>query len=127
MAPCRPPCSGTGVRLLINRTLAFLYFVSPSQVNFLVPSTLTPGPVDIELSVDGRYGEAVRVQLAEFSPALFPLDPETVLATRADGSVITYERPAGPGEVIILYATGLGRDPSPDSGGSDSDGNRMVG
>lgn len=99
---------GTGVRLLINRTLAFLYFVSPSQVNFLVPSTLTPGPVDIELSVDGRYGEAVRVQLAEFSPALFPLDPETALATRADGSVITYERPASPGEVIILYATGLG-------------------
>jgi uncharacterized protein (TIGR03437 family) len=99
---------GTGVRLLINRTLAFLYFVSPSQVNFLVPSTLAPGPVDIELSLDGRYGEAVRVQLAEFSPALFPLDPETVLATRIDGSAITYERPARPGEVIILYATGLG-------------------
>ncbi len=88
--------------------LAFLYFVSPSQVNFLVPSTLTPGPVDIELSLDGRYGEAVRVQLAEFSPALFPLDPETVLATRADGSVISYDKPARPGEIVILYATGLG-------------------
>jgi uncharacterized protein (TIGR03437 family) len=99
---------GTGVRLLINRSLAFLYFVSPSQVNFLVPSTLTPGPVDIELSLDGRYGEAVRVQLAEFSPALFPLDPETVLATRADGSVISYDKPARPGEIVILYATGLG-------------------
>jgi uncharacterized protein (TIGR03437 family) len=99
---------GTGVRLLINRSLAFLYFVSPSQVNFLVPSTLAPGPVDIELSVDGRYGEAVRVQLAEFSPAIFPLDPETALATRADGSVVSYERPAHPGEVVILYATGLG-------------------
>jgi uncharacterized protein (TIGR03437 family) len=99
---------GTGVRLLINRTLAFLYFVSPSQVNFLVPSTLTPGPVNIEFSVDGRYGEAVRVQLAEFSPAIFPLDPESALATRVDGSVITYDRPAKPGEVIILYGTGLG-------------------
>ena len=50
----------------------------------------------------------VRVQLAEFSPALFPLDPETVLATRADGSVISYDKPAGPERYVILYATGLG-------------------
>ena len=66
---------GTGVRLLIKNTLAFVYFVSPTQVNFLVPSTLSPGPADIQLSVDRRFGEPVRVQLAEFSPALFLLDP----------------------------------------------------
>jgi uncharacterized protein (TIGR03437 family) len=99
---------GTGVRLLIKNTLAFVYFVSPTQVNFLVPSTLSPGPADIQLSVDGRFGEPVRIQLAEFSPALFLLDPETILATRVDGSVITSEKPARPGEVVILYATGLG-------------------
>jgi uncharacterized protein (TIGR03437 family) len=99
---------GTGVRLLIKNTVAFIYFVSPTQVNFLVPSTLTPGPADLLFSLDGRYGEAVRIQIAEFSPALFQLDPETILATRADGSVITTENPARPGDVIILYATGLG-------------------
>jgi len=99
---------GTGVRLLVNRTLAYIYFVSPTQVNFLVPSNLTAGPVEIQLSVDGRYGDAVRAELAEFSPALFLLDPETILATRLDGSVVTQEKPAHPGEVVILYATGLG-------------------
>lgn len=100
---------GTGVRLLINRNLAFLYFVSPTQVNFLVPSTLAPGPVEIQLSVDGRYGEAVRTELMEVSPALFMSDPETILATRVDGTVVTHEKPARSGEVIILYATGLGQ------------------
>ena len=99
---------GSGVRLLINRTLAYIYFVSPNQVNFLVPSTLTPGRAEIQLGVDGRYGEAVQVTLSEFSPALFQLDPETALATRVDGTVVTSEKPARPGEVVILYATGLG-------------------
>ena len=99
---------GTGVRLLIKNTVAFIYFVSPTQVNFLVPSTLTPGPADLLFSLDGRYGEAVRIQIAEFSPALFQLDPETILATRPDGSVINGEKPAKPGDVVILYATGLG-------------------
>lgn len=99
---------GTGVRLLIRNTLAFIYYVSPTQVNFLVPSTLTPGPADVLFSVDGRFGETVRIQIAGVSPALFQLDPETILATRADGSVITAEAPAQPGEIVILYATGLG-------------------
>ena len=98
---------GTGVRLLIKNTVAFIYFVSPTQVNFLVPSTLTPGPADLLFSLDGRYGEAVRIQIAEFSPALFQLDPETILATRPDGSVINSEKPAKPGDIVILYATGL--------------------
>ncbi|HYI95874.1 MAG TPA: hypothetical protein VEX68_20200 [Bryobacteraceae bacterium] len=99
---------GSGVRLLINRTLAYIYFVSPGQVNFLVPSTLTPGRVEIQLGVDGRYGEAVQVTLTEFSPALFQLDPETALATRVDGTVVSGDKPARPGDVVILYATGLG-------------------
>jgi uncharacterized protein (TIGR03437 family) len=99
---------GSGVRLLINRTLAFIYFVSPTQINFLVPSTLTPGRAEIQLGLDGRYGEAVPVMLTEFSPALFQVDPETAMATRADGSLVSQERPARAGEVVILYATGLG-------------------
>lgn len=99
---------GTGVRVLINRVPAFLYYVSPEQVNFLVPSTLTKGKAEIQLSLDGRYGEAVTIQLADFSPALFLLDPETILATHADGRVVTADAPARPGGIVILYATGLG-------------------
>jgi uncharacterized protein (TIGR03437 family) len=46
--------------------------------------------------------------LADYSPALFQLDPEFVVATRPDGSVVTRDTPARPSEIIILYATGLG-------------------
>jgi uncharacterized protein (TIGR03437 family) len=99
---------GSGVRVLINRTLAYLYYVSPTQVNFLVPSTLLPGRVEVQLGLDGRYGEAVQITLTEFSPALFQLDPETILATRTDGSLINADKPARGADVVILYATGLG-------------------
>jgi uncharacterized protein (TIGR03437 family) len=99
---------GTGVRLLIDGNLAFLYFVSPTQINFLVPSTLTPGARHIQLVLDGRAAESVRLDLAAVSPALFAADPETALATHLNGAVVTYENPAKPSEIVVLYATGLG-------------------
>jgi uncharacterized protein (TIGR03437 family) len=108
---------GARVRVLVNRVEAPLLYVSPSQVNFLVPSTLTPGTAEILLSLDSRFGSAVNVILAEAAPALFQWDPEFIVATRADGSAISHEQPAVPGEVVILYATGLGRlKPQPESG-----------
>lgn len=99
---------GTGVRLLINGQLTFLYFVSPTQINFLVPPNLLPGPKQIQLVLDGRAAESVRIDLNSVSPALFLADPETALATRLDGSVVTPQHPATPGDIVILYATGLG-------------------
>ena len=47
--------------------------------------------------------------LATASPALFQLDAQTAVAVRPDGSVITAQAPATPGEIVLLYATGLGR------------------
>lgn len=32
----------------------------------------------------------------------------TILGTHADGSLITVDSPASPGEVVVLYASGLG-------------------
>ena len=99
---------GTGVRLLVGGNLAFLYYVSPTQINFLIPPNLPPGPRQIQLVLDGRAAESVRIELASVSPALFAADPETALATHLDGSLLTAEKPATPGEIVILYATGLG-------------------
>lgn len=108
---------GAGVRVLVNRVEAPLLYVSPTQVNFLVPSTLNPGPAEIRLSLDARFGSGVTVQLREAAPAFFQWDPEFVVATRADGTAVNHLQPALPGEVVILYATGLGRlKPQPESG-----------
>jgi uncharacterized protein (TIGR03437 family) len=99
---------GSGVRLLIDGRPAFLYFVSPSQINFLVPPSLDAGPTAFQLVLDGRAAQSVVHELTPASPALFNADPETAVSTHLDASVVTADNPARPGEVIVLYATGLG-------------------
>ena len=46
--------------------------------------------------------------LTETAPSLFQSAPGTILATHADGSLITQSSPASPGEVVVIYAVGLG-------------------
>ena len=99
---------GTGTHVTIGRIAASVYYVSPTQVNLLVPSNLAPGEHTLQLTVDGRAGPAVRIKLADVSPGLFLINADTIAATRPDGSVVTRESPAAPGDVVVLYATGLG-------------------
>jgi uncharacterized protein (TIGR03437 family) len=100
---------GTGLRIAVGGLAASLYYVSPTQVNFLLPASLLPGPADITLTLDGRAGPVVRIALASAAPALFQADAVFAIATRVDGSLITKDTPAKAGDIVILYATGLGR------------------
>jgi uncharacterized protein (TIGR03437 family) len=109
----RLPTELAGVRVLIDSIPAIIYYVSPKQINLLIPSMLIPSmpgrpEPELRVAVDGRAGPAVPIELLESAPALFQLDAKTVVATRADWSVITSEAPAQPGEYVVLYATGLG-------------------
>jgi uncharacterized protein (TIGR03437 family) len=86
-----------------------LLYVSPTQINFLVPPNIPAGRTDLRLVLDARNGPIVRLELADVSPALFQADPEFVAATHADGTPVNLKSPASPGEVVVLYATGLGK------------------
>lgn len=100
---------GTGCRVMFDGIPANIYYASPTQINFLVPSNLIATRYEVLVTMNALNGPAVRMQLAETAPGLFQLDPEFTVATRPDGSVVTPDNPARPGDVIVLYATGLGR------------------
>ncbi len=100
--------SGTEVSVLVGGISAYMYYVSPDQVNVLIPSMLTAGPVIVELENRSLYGPAVEITLTATAPAMFELDAATVLATHGNGPLVTAESPAVPGEIVLLYATGLG-------------------
>ena len=93
----------------LNGFVAPLYYLSPTQINFLIPPNLLPGPTTLQLIVDGLAGPPVAITLGASAPALFQLDQQNVIATRADWSLITPAAPAQPGDVVVLYATGLGQ------------------
>ena len=100
---------GAGTYVLVNNQPAGLFYVSPTQVNFLISSGALPGPALVQVVRDGFAGRPVTIQLVGASPGLFQLDPDYAVATRPDGTVITPKNPAHGGEIVILYATGLGR------------------
>ncbi|MBK5293686.1 MAG: hypothetical protein JJE04_18660 [Acidobacteriia bacterium] len=104
---------GTGVSVFINRLPAHILFVSPTQVNLIVPATLSPGPAEFYLTLDGRAGPVIPFRLETASPALYLQAAGMAVATRADGSPISREWPARGGEWVILYATGLGETTPP--------------
>lgn len=100
---------GTGVHVFVSGIAAAIYYVSPGQINFLVPNILIAGPSDVQVTLDGVAGPLQPIQIASTSPAFFQLDAQTVIATHVDGTVLTVDQPAISGELIILYATGLGQ------------------
>lgn len=99
---------GTGLRVLINNIPASIYYVSPGQVNALVPSILLPGPASLQLVLNALAGPAVNITLTASAPGLFSADGQTAIALHGNGPLVTASAPAGPGEVVVVFATGLG-------------------
>lgn len=98
----------TPVRVLLDNQFASLYYVSPHQVNALIPPHLLPGVVTLQVVLSGRAGPAVPIKLEDSAPGLFETEDHFVVATHGNGPVVTAESPATRGEIVVLYATGLG-------------------
>lgn len=113
------PVELDGVRVTVNGRLAYPAYVSPGQINALAPDDDSEG--EVEIRVRNTFGEsaAVRATKRLLAPAFFTYRAggATYAAARAaDGTLIGPEaafpgvasRPARPGEVISLFATGCG-------------------
>ncbi len=98
----------TGVRVLIGNNPAPIYFVSPRQINLLLPPDLIPGRTDLRVTVDGLAGPLIPIVVSAAAPALYLQAENTALAAAPDGRLFTAEKPAHSGDVVVLYATGLG-------------------
>lgn len=106
-----------GVHVFVAGLPASLYYVSPQQINFLIPADLRPGVMDLFVSCDGLAGPQVQITLQAAGPGLFELAPGIVAAIHSDGSVVTKNHPAQAGETVVVYGTGFGATtPNPVSG-----------
>jgi len=96
------------VQVFFENWPAYLYYVSPTQINLLVPSNLLPGTFHFWVDRQGTNGPVVSVTLGSAAPAMFMYPAGTAIATHLDGSLCTASAPATPGEIVTLWATGLG-------------------
>ena len=96
-----------GVRVVVDGIEAALFFVSPGQINFQLPRDVFGG--DLYLVRNGELSDRLEISVSPAAPQVF-VDPNTQLPIlqHADGSLVTAENPARPGQVLIVYFTGIG-------------------
>jgi uncharacterized protein (TIGR03437 family) len=109
--------AGTVVSVSFAGTLAPIYSASnvngQQQLTIQVPCQVTPGAsVPVTVNVGGAT-VTVNVAVQPASPGIFtsPMPADNVVraaAVRPDGSYVTTTNPARIGEIVRIYATGLG-------------------
>ncbi|HLK49831.1 MAG TPA: hypothetical protein VKT49_16930 [Bryobacteraceae bacterium] len=102
------PTTLADVRLYVANYVAPLFYVGPRQINFLIPGNLRTGPVTVRVARQGVTGPEVTITLVDAVPNFFRAGDGYVVAQHTDYSLITPAHPARAGEVIVVYATGLG-------------------
>ena len=109
------PTSLDGVSVSMGGRPAYIYFISPGQLNVLAPD-VPSGPISVTVTTAGGTSAAFATAASAYGPAFFLWPSNQVVATRQDYS---YAAKAGtfagattvaakPGDVVILWATGLG-------------------
>jgi uncharacterized protein (TIGR03437 family) len=114
--PLPLPTTLADLQVTVNGTAAPLYYVSPGQINFIMPwNAPTTGLADVQvLKVStGQLLAASPVPMNTVSPAIFvtgppgaPIQPAAVV--NQNGVVNDPTHPAKRGEYISIYATGQG-------------------
>ena len=110
------PTTIDGVSVTVGFAPAYVEYVSPTQINFIVPPNLPPGPQPVVVRNLNGSSNSVNTTVVSFGPAFFGWPNNQVIATRQDFSYAASSgtfptlstTPAKQGDVIILWGTGFG-------------------
>jgi uncharacterized protein (TIGR03437 family) len=119
------PTTVQGVGVKINGEAAFVDFISPGQINALVPGDVSAGPAQVTVSNAQGTSTPFAVNVAAQQPTLLapasfmvsgkqyvaaflPPDYATTFALPTGAIAGVTSRPAKPGETLVLYGLGFG-------------------
>jgi uncharacterized protein (TIGR03437 family) len=122
------PTSLDGVSVTVNGKSAFVYYISPTQVNILTPPDAMQGPVAVVVTNNGATSAPFTAQAQAISPSFFMFNGGPyVAATHVSGALLGpaslypgSTTPAKPGETVVLYANGFGSTSAPVISGSET-------
>lgn len=112
------PTSMGGVSVKVGDRFAPLIFVSPTQINAMIPYEVTGASVPVTIVTGpNAAGNTFTVSLSPTAPGIFFVD----LSGRQQGAILnasdnTFAAPVGtslghparPGDVVVIFASGLG-------------------
>jgi uncharacterized protein (TIGR03437 family) len=112
-----------GTSVTINNKAAYIWYVSPTQINVQAPDDTTLGPVPVSVTIDG-VTTSTTVTLGQYGPSFSLFNgtyPAAIVPTSGPGnSGAGYDyigpagafafpsRPVKAGETVILYGVGFG-------------------
>jgi uncharacterized protein (TIGR03437 family) len=111
------PTTLANVQVLLDSVACPLYYISPGQINFLVPwGAATSGNSDLQVvnTQTGQVLAAGLVPMNQVAPAIFSIGDKLTATTieaaviNQDGTVNAPTNPAPRGSVIQIFATGQG-------------------
>jgi uncharacterized protein (TIGR03437 family) len=101
----------SGLTVTINAKAAAVLSASAQQVIVQLPVDAGTGPANVVLQYQGANSAAFAITLTPFAPGLLSTgsgNSAVAAFTRADTSTGGLQNPANPGEIITIYAVGLG-------------------
>jgi len=113
------PTELNGVEVQVGNQYAYVAYAGPTQINFLLPSTVPAGVQNVDVTLPGG-GMQSYVQINPIAPGLFgyPLNGKQYPAALIAGTPVVVaavgalsgscSRPATAGDFIELYGTGMG-------------------
>ncbi len=115
-----------GVAVTFNGTPAALYYVSATQINALVPSSVQPGAVSVVVQSNGVSSSSFPIVATATLPSIYALPNATgsaffvTAALQGTGFLVGNSavdprvlRAAHPGDILDLYMGGLGATAEP--------------
>lgn len=129
------PTQLDGVSVTVNGRSAYVYYISPTQINILTPLDALPADAQIVVSNNGASSASFATLPQTLSPSFFVFsDGQHVAAVHLDGTLVgpvsfsmpgyTFS-PAKPGEIISIYANGFGPTTIPAVAGSITQGGAL--
>jgi uncharacterized protein (TIGR03437 family) len=118
------PTTLDGVKVSVGSKDAYVYYISPSQINVQAPD-VGAGPVPVTVTTPAGTSAAVTATVVQQAPAFFLWPNSQAVATRQDASLAVKNGTfagattvaAKPGDVLILWGTGFGPTTPPVAAG----------
>jgi uncharacterized protein (TIGR03437 family) len=103
------PVAIQNVQVTFDGKAAPLLWVQDSQINAIVPWSLTPGQnTRVCVSTGAITTNCLTQAVAQTSPGVFTVDGIYAAALNQDGTVNSTANPAKAGSIVAVFATGLG-------------------
>jgi uncharacterized protein (TIGR03437 family) len=117
-----------GATIRIGGVLAPLFYASPAEMHFQVPFEAA-GTTPLTFTREDGVATTVSINVAVAAPGLYTADSSgsgPASARLADGSALSGSNPVNRGDVVTLYATGLGALTPPAATGAAGDGTQAC-